>query len=634
MLDQVLKNMEDCTLGEDLPLVLAMRQPNLPMVKKLLKRMPQFAAQAFLNRLKPNPGCQTLTSSERWKLFKCILPHFNIPMEADPDNKNSNWWAYAVFLMTIEELEQISFGTEKHKHIYDELTFHGLRWCLEQSGCNTVDQIFKKVQWVVRHNLLSEDSIKKTLDHLVRLDHIPAAFAIVQSTPNVKALSFATVDTLLRSKDLSQLHEISSLFAHHCLDFGECQNVLQRWGNGEYRINSREYGGASPHTVEVMYPFIRPLADHGATHTLSSVLKNCSMYIVEKLRKDFPKLWDWDDFYIHLSHKTHIAPTPEDEQKMISPSKWVDYVTALVQSSKGRSSFLFNLKTSDYNNSKLVAAILGSGNKALVNKCLFEGGKIDGYEMWLKLAHWADEAYFTEIWKQSGSPLILTDQDLAANNVADVIECVLKSPLCHIFMNEDKAKRWIDGACNENLVIAAKVAAQQKSPTFLSAVLQKVALDLNDETRVLNASVNDIETLKVAVQYIDPHIENSEVLRQAAENNCLEAVHFLIPLCNPKADNSAALRLAAGKGHIEIVKALIPATCPKDYGSRALMAAIDHEHTDVALLLWPHSIPKEARNCVDSPEFFDKCEALWQKSQIEKTLPSQDQQKSKKGRKI
>lgn len=634
LLDEVLKNLDDCTLGKDLPLFLAMGQPHFPIVKKLLKVIPQFAASAFLSRIRPHPGRSVLTSSERSKLFKCVLPHFNVPIELDPDNKNSNWWSYAVFLMTSEELEQIAFCTENHKHMYDKLTFYGLRWCLEHSNCNTADQILKKVQWVMRHNLLSEDSMKKILDHLVRLDYIPAAFTIAQSVPNIKALSFTTVDTLLRSKDLSQLHKISPLFVYHGLDLRECQNVLQKWGNGEYRINSREYGEASPHTVDVIYPFIRPLAAAEKTHVLLSVLKDCSMYIVKKLRKDFPKLWDWDEFYIHLCHKTHIAPTPQEEQKIISPSHWVDYVTAIVQSSKGVSSFLFNLKTSEYHNSKVISAILESGNKALVNKCLFEGGKVDGYEMWLKLANWADESYFTEIWKQSGAPSILTDQDLAHNEVADVMESVLKSPLSHVFMSEDKAKQWIEGASNKNLVIAAKVAARQKAPAFLNALLQKATLDLDDELRVLSASVNDIETLKVAMQYIDPHIENSQVLSEAAENNYLEAVNFLIPLCNPKADNSAALRLAAGKGHIEVVKALIPVTCPKDYGSRALMAAIDREHIDVALLLWPHSIPKEARTCVDSTEFFDKCAALWQKSQIEKSLPSQDQQKSKKGRKI
>lgn len=627
LLDQVLKNLEDCTLGEELPLFLAMVQPNLAIVKKLLKIMPQYAAQAFLGCLRPNPSRPPLTASERQKLFKCILPHCHVPLEKE-------WWSYAVFLMTVEELEQISFSTENHKQVYDELTFDGLRWCLEHSHCNTADQILKKVQWVMRHNLLSEDSIKKTLDHFVRLDHIPAAFAVAHHYPNLKSLSFTTVDNLLRSKNLNQLYEIRSLLANHNLNERECQNILQCWNNGEYHINSLEYGKASEHTVDVIYPFIRYLAVADKTGTLWSVLKNASVYIIKKLRTDFPKLWNWDDFYIHLSENTSIAPTPEEEEKIISPSRWVDYISAMIGHNNGRSTFLFNLKKSDYHNSKVVSAILGSGNKALVNKCLFEGGKVDGYQMWLKLAHWADESYFTEIWQQSGAPLILTDKDLAANDVADVIECVLKSPLSHVFMNEHKAKRWADGATNKTLVIAAKVAARQKSPAFLNAVLQKAALDLDDELRVLSASVNDIETLKVAVQYIDPHIENSQVLCEAAENNCLEAVKLLIPLCNPKADNSAALLVAAEKGHIEVVKTLIPVTCPKDDGSRSLMAAVDHQHIDVALLLWPHSIPKEARNCVDSPEFFDKCAALWQKSQIEKSLPSKEGQRSKNGRKI
>lgn len=634
LLDQALANLDDCTLGQELPLTLALRKPNFRVVKKLLKKLPQYAAPAFLKRIKPSPQRPSLTKMERDKTFQLMLPHFDIPMDRDPRNKNSNWWSYAVFLMTIEELERVSFYTENRTQIYDELTRVGLCWCLEHSDCNTSDQILKKVQWVMRHNLLSEDSVKETLDHLVRSDHIPAAFTLAQHVPNIKALSFSTVDNLLRNKDLNQLHELSPLLDHHNLDVRECQSILQKWGNGEYRINSREYAKASPHTVDVMYPFIRPLATADKTHVLRSVLRNCSMYIVKKLRNDFPKLWDWDDFYIYLSHNTPIAPTPEDEQKMISPSLRGDYIAAFVQSTKGQSPFLFNLKTSEYHNSKVIAAILGSGNKALVNKCLFEGGKVDGYEMWLKLARWADESYFTEIWKQSGAPLILTDQDLAANDIAGVMECILQSPLSHIFMSEDKAKRWIDGASNKNLVIAAKVAARQKCPPFLNTLLQKATLDLDDELSVLSASVNDIETLKVAVRYIDPHIENSQVLREAAENNCLEAVNFLIPLCNPKADNSDALRVAAAKGHIEIVKALIPVTCPKDYGSRALMTAVDHEHIDVALILWPHSIPKEARTRVDSTEFFDKCAALWQKSQIEKSLPSQDGQKPKIVRKM
>lgn len=46
------------------------------------------------------------------------------------------------------------------------------------------------------------------------------------------------------------------------------------------------------------------------------------------------------------------------------------------------------------------------------------------------------------------------------------------------------------------------------------------------------------------------------------------------------------------------------------------------------------NIPKEARTCVDSVEFFDHCEALWQKSQIEKSLPQKNVQSPTKGRKI
>lgn len=634
LLDLVLKNLEDCTLGKELPLFLSMCEPHLPIVKKLLKRIPQYATQAFLNRIKPNPNYTPLTTSNRGKLFKCILPHFNVSLELDPDSKNSNWWSYAIFLMTVEELEKISFCTENHKHVYDELTYHGLRWCWEYFNCNTSDQITKKVQWVMHHNLLSEDSMKKVFDNLVRLDHMQSAFTIAQHLPNIKALSFTTVDTLLRSKDLSQLHEICSLLTKHNLNEHECQSILENLDNSAYRINLLEYGQVSPHTVDVIYPFMRPLATAGKTGVLLSVVKNASDYIVKKLQTDFPKLWDWDDFYIRRSGNASIAPTPDEVKTLISPLRRVDYVVAVINDNSGRSPFFFNLKASEYHNSKVVAAILGSGNKALVNKCLFEGGKVNGYEMWLKLASWADESYFTEIWKQSGSPIVLTEKDLASNSVGDVIECVLKSPLTHIFMNEDKAKQWVENASDKNLVIAAKVAARQKSPAFLNAALQKVALDLDDELEVLSASVNDLDTLKVAVQYIDPHTENSQVLSKAANKNCLEAVKFLIPLCNPKANNSAALGIAAEKGNIEIVKTLIPVSSPKDYGSRALVAAVDQQHVDVALMLWPHSIPKEARTFVDSPDFFDKCAAMWQKSQIERSLPSKNRHSHKKLRKI
>ena len=634
LLDQVLKNLDDCTLSEELPLVLAMCQPNFAIVKKMLERTPQYAAQAFLMRIKPNPVRPSLNKRERAKIFKSILPHFHIPMVADPDDKNSNWWSYAVFLMTPEELEQIPFSTENQKDVYDELTYAALRWCWSHPFPNTPEQITKKVQWVMRHNLLSENSSKKALDSFVYFGHTQSALVMAQHLPNMKALSFTTVDALLRSKGLDELYQLSSLLANHNLDHAECKHILQNWNNAEYRVDSLEYGQPSTRTVDVMYPFIQPLAKAGKTHVLFSQLKYCSYHMAAKLRADYPTLWDWDDFYIQLSKNVPLAPTTQDAHKMIAPSRWVDYVVANVQSSKGKLPWLFDLKKSDYRSPKVVLAILDSGSKALVNKCLFEGGEIDGYEMWLKLARWADEAFFTDIWKKNGAPVVLNETNMSSNNIMEIIEEILKSPLTHIFMSEDKITQWVNMASYGNLTAAAHVAARQKSPILLNAVLQKIQLDSDDAMDVLNASVRDMPTLKIAVQYIDPYTDCSHVLHEAAENNCLDAVNFLIPLCNPKANNSAALRIAAGNGHIEIVKALIPVSCPKDHESRALMAAVDHEHIDVALLLWPHSTPKAARKTVDSLEFFDKCQALWEKSQIQKSLPPEDGKRKKGGRKM
>lgn len=634
LLEQVLKNLDDCTLGEELPLFLAMCQPNFSIVKKMLKITPQYAAQAFLMRIKPNPARPSLTKRERGKIFKSILPHFAIPMDLDPSSKNSNWWSYAVFLMTPEELEQIPFSTENQKDVYDELTYAALRWCWSHPFPNTPEHITKKVQWVMRHNFLSENYSGKALDNFVCFGHTQSAFVIAKNLPNMKSLSFTTVDALLRSKDLDELHQLSSLLANHNLDNSECKHILQNWNNGEYRVDALEYGQPSLDMVDVMYPFVQPLARAGKTHVLFSQLKYCSYHMAAKLRADYPTLWDWDDFYIQLSKNVPLAPSLQDEHKMIAPSRWLDYVVANVEAFKGKLSWLFDLKKSDYQSPKMVLAILASGNKALVNKCLFEGGQIDGYEMWLKLAQWAGEDFFTEIWKKNGAPVVLTEKDMTSNNVMEIMEEIFKSPLSHIFMSEDKITQWVDIASHENLTAAAKVAARQKSPYLLNAVLQKIVLDSDDAMDVLNAAIKDMPTLKIAVQYLDPHTDCSHVLHEAAESNCLDAVNFLIPLCNPKAHNSAALQIAAANGHIEIVKALIPVSCPKDHGSRALMAAVDHEHIDVALLLWPHSTPKDARNTVDSLDFFDKCQALWEKSQIQKSLPPEDGQRRKKGRKI
>lgn len=630
LLDQVLENLDDCSLGEELPLALAMCQPNISIVKKVLNRTPQYAAQAFVARIKPNHI--PLSKRQRAQIFKCVVPHFDVPMVCQPNNKNSNWWSYAVFLMTVEELEQISFSTENQEAAYDDLTFAGLRWVWEHSASNTPDQIALKVQWIVRHNLLTEDSYKTALDKFLYFGHTQAAMIIANHLPGIQALSFQTVDTLLRSRPVEQLQEILPLLQNHALSNRECQNILQSWRNDEYRINPLEYGCKNPKTVDLIYPFIRPLAAASNTRFLSSTLLFASYHVVEKLRSEFPTLWDWDDFYIQLSKNVNLAPTPEEERQMIKPAYWLDYVAAHIQSSKGKRSFLYDLKQSDYHSKTVVLAVLGSGNKALVNKCLYEGGQIDSHDMWLQLAQWADEEFFTRIWTQNGSPVVLTDEIFTSHNPIDLIEAVLQSPLSHIFMNADKIAQWVETASNKNLTVAAVVAARQKSHTMLQNVLQKVTLDSSAALDVLNASIHDIKTLQIAVQHIDPYTDSSSVLYEAAANNNLEAVNFLIPLCNPKANNSAALRVAAERGHIEIVKALLPVSCAKDNDSRALMFAIDNQHLDVALLLWPHSIPQDARDHVDSIEFFDQCAAAWQKSQLQKYLP--DTTATKKERKL
>ena len=266
-------------------------------------------------------------------------------------------------------------------------------------------------------------------------------------------------------------------------------------------------------------------------------------------------------------------------------------------------------------------AILGSQNQALVNKCLFEGGKVEGVEQWLQLSQWSSEEFFVKVWKQMGAPSIVSNEQLAAQDCEKLLDSILSSRMPHRLLTKQMLTDWIEKASDKKLETAAIVAARHKSPIMLDAVLKKAHLSSDSKLEILNQSIKDIPTLQVAVQYIDPHQDTSSVLYEAAENNMLDAVQYLIPLCNPRANNSAALRVASELGHLRVVEALLPVSCAKDKNSRSLTCAVDGSHEDVALLLWPHCDIEEAREYVGDTDLFDQYAALWQKKKIQQSLP-------------
>lgn len=75
-------------------------------------------------------------------------------------------------------------------------------------------------------------------------------------------------------------------------------------------------------------------------------------------------------------------------------------------------------------------------------------------------------------------------------------------------------------------------------------------------------------------KWIDPKMNHSKALQDAAWHGHEKCVRELIPVSDPKRKRSMALQWAARRGHVEVVKQLIPVSEPKVKDSRALQQLV------------------------------------------------------------